>query len=327
MGYSAEVIARARDRLAQAKTERETQNRQRLQEAYEKLPRLRQIDMQLRQTMIAATRAAFSGGDAVRAMEQARAENQALQQERKALAEANFAPGYLDEEPICPICGGNGYMGSNMCRCLAELCRQEQRKELTLLSGGNESFDKFRLDVYPDQFDPASGVIPRRIMQQNLEYCREYAARFSRNAENLLFVGNTGLGKTFLSACIARAVADRGYSVVYETASHLFAKLERAKFDGDEEARKETRRYQNCDLLIVDDLGTEMPGQFVTAALYSLVNDRLLENKPMVISTNLIVDEMERRYSPQIASRLYGGFQMLPFVGEDIRVLKNRGLV
>lgn len=327
MGYSAEVIARARDRLAQAKMEREIQNRQRLQEAYEKLPRLREIDRLLRQTMIAATRAAFAGGDAVRTMEQARTENQALQQERKALVEANFAPGYLDESPICPICGGNGYMGSNMCRCLAELCRQEQSREITLLGHGNDSFEKFRLDVYRDQMDPVSGVIPRRIMQKNLEYCREYAARFSQNSENLLFVGNTGLGKTFLSACVARVVADRGYSVVYETASHLFSKLERAKFDGDEDARRDARRYQNCDLLIVDDLGTEMPGQFVTAALYTLVNDRLLGNKPMVISTNLNVDEMEKRYSPQIASRLYGGFRMLPFVGEDIRVLKNRGMV
>jgi DNA replication protein DnaC len=163
-------------------------------------------------------------------------------------------------------------------------------------------------------------------MELNFRNCRSYAGIFTENSGNLLFIGGTGLGKTFLSACIARAVADRGYSVAYETASHLFSKLERAKFSADEEARKEVEKFSRCDLLIIDDLGTEMPGQFVTAALYSLVNDRLLEGKPMLISTNLNVDELSRRYSPQIASRLHGSFSRLTFVGEDIRVMKNRGL-
>jgi DNA replication protein DnaC len=165
----------------------------------------------------------------------------------------------------------------------------------------------------------------RQVMEKNFRTCRTYATLFSRQSGNLLFIGGTGLGKTFLSACIARTVADRGYSVVYETASRLFNKLERAKFNGDEEARKDADKYLKCDLLIIDDLGTEMPGQFVTAALYSLVNDRLLAGTPMVISTNLNVDELSRRYSPQIASRLHGSFNRLTFLGEDIRVLKNRG--
>jgi DNA replication protein DnaC len=119
-------------------------------------------------------------------------------------------------------------------------------------------------------------------------------------------------------------VLSRGYSVMYETASRLFSKLEQAKFGGSEESRADANKYTECDLLILDDLGTEMPGQFVTAALYSLVNDRLMSGKPMVISTNLNVDELGRRYSPQIASRLYGSFSRLIFVGDDIRVMKNR---
>jgi DNA replication protein DnaC len=212
-----------------------------------------------------------------------------------------------------------------MCECLAELCRQEQKKELSLLSGGKENFSQFRLEYYPDRIDPKFGASPRMIMERNFRTCKTYAATFSGNSGNLLFIGGTGLGKTFLSACIARSVADRGCSVVYETASHLFSKLERAKFGGDEEARKETEKFTACDLLIIDDLGTEMPGQFVTAALYSLINDRILAGKPMVISTNLNVDELGRRYSPQIASRLHGNFTRLTFVGEDIRVMKNRG--
>jgi DNA replication protein DnaC len=163
-------------------------------------------------------------------------------------------------------------------------------------------------------------------MERNFRYCRSYAASFAPSSGNLLFNGGTGLGKTFLSACIARAVADRGYSVMYETASRLFSKLEQARFNANDETRREAEKLHNCDLLIIDDLGTEMPGQFVTSALYSLVNDRLLEGKPMLISTNLNVDEMAKRYSPQIASRVYGGFTLLTFVGEDIRVLKNRGM-
>ena len=326
MAYSKEVVQRARARLAQAKEDRESENRQHLAEAYDRVPRLRQIDILLRRAMAMAAQAVFaSGGDVQAAMAEAKAQNQALQQERAWLIDANFEEGLLDETPICDRCGGTGYMGSQMCECLAELCRQEQKKELTLLSGGKESFNQFRLDYYPDRVDPKLGVSPRAIMERNLRTCRTYTATFSQNSGNLLFNGGTGLGKTFLSACIARGVADKGFSVIYETATHLFNKLEQAKFNPTEETRQEAAKFTACDLLIVDDLGTEMPGQFVTAALYSLLNDRLLAGKPMIISTNLNVDEIHRRYSPQIASRLQGSFHQLIFLGEDIRLLKNRG--
>ncbi len=327
MAYSSEVVARARARLAEAREDRESENRQHLADAYARIPRLKEIDLELRKTMVMAAQAAFlQGSDGREAMEQARLQNRSLQQERAQLAAEHFEEGYLDESPICDRCGGHGYVGSAMCECLAELCRQEQKKELSILSGGKESFHQFRLDYYPDRPDPKIGVSPRQVMERVLRTCRSYAMTFSPASGNLLFIGGTGLGKTFLSACIARSVADRGCSVVYETASHLFTKLERAKFNGDEDARKENEKFLACDLLIVDDLGTEMPGQFVTAALYSLVNDRLLSGKPMIISTNLNIDEIRRRYSPQIASRLEGSFNRLTFLGEDIRVLKNRGL-
>lgn len=327
MAYSAEVLKRARDRLAQAKADRESENQQHLQDAYKEVPRLAQIDRELRATMAAAVRAAFTrGGDVAAAMEQVREQNLALQEERQELIDTYFEEGYLDESPVCDRCGGSGYVGSTMCECLQELCRQEQRKELSLLAGGKESFSQFKLEYYPDRYDGRYGASPRAIMERNFRNCRSYAMTFTPNSGNLLFVGGTGLGKTFLSACIARTVADRGYSVLYETAGRLFAKLERAKFGGSEDDRAEAQKLSTCDLLILDDLGTEMPGQFVTAALYSLLNDRLMENKPMVISTNLNVEEMARRYSPQIASRLQGGFTPLTFVGEDIRVLKNGGM-
>ena len=212
-----------------------------------------------------------------------------------------------------------------MCECLEELCRQEQKKEVSILSGSRDTFSQFRLDYYSDVPDPKLGASPRAIMERNFQTARRYGLTFHQNSGNLLFVGNTGLGKTFLSACIARAVTDRGFSVAYESAGHLFSKLEQARFNSNEETRAEAAKLTACDLLILDDLGTEMPGQFVTASLYSLLNDRILAGKPMVVSTNLNIDELSRRYSPQIASRLHGSFTRLTFVGEDIRVMKNRG--
>ena len=325
MPYRAEGVRRARARLAQAKEDRESENRQHLAEAYARVPRLKEIDIQLRRTMAQAAQAAFlQGSDGRELMEKVREENLALQRERARLATENFEEGYLDDSPICASCGGSGYVGSTMCECLRELCRQEQKKEISILAGGKETFSQFRLDYYPDRIDPKYGASPRTIMERNFQNCRRYAATFAPSSGSLLFVGGTGLGKTFLSACIARTVADRGYSVVYETASHLFGKLEKARFSPSEESRREADKFSDCDLLILDDLGTEMPGQFVTAALYNLLNDRILDNKPMVVSTNLNVDEMARRYSAQIASRLHS-FQRLTFVGEDIRALKNRG--
>ncbi len=327
MAYSAEVVRRARARLAQAKEDRESENRQHLAQAYAQVPRIKEIDMQLRRTMAQAAQAAFlQGTDGRELLEQVREENLQLQRERARLAAEYFEEGFLDDSPICEVCGGSGYVGTTMCECLRELCRQEQKKEVSILSGSKETFNQFRLDYYPDRVDPKYGASPRTIMERNFQSCRRYALTFTLHAGNLLFVGGTGLGKTFLSACIARAVADRGYSVVYESAAHLFGTLEQAKFSPSEENRREAARFTECDLLIVDDLGTEMPGQFVTAALYSLLNDRLLGNLPMVISTNLNLEELSRRYSPQIASRLHGSFQRLTFVGEDIRVLKNRGI-
>ena len=327
MGYSAEVIKRARARLAQEKLDRELENRQHLALAYEKVPRIRQIDRQLQQTMLDATRIAFApGGNVAEAMEQARQANLSLQEERARLAAQHFEEGFLDDGPICPRCGGEGYIGTSMCQCLQELCRQEQKKELAVLSGGQESFSQFRLDFYPDRIDPDLGVNIRAVMERTFQVCKKYAQNFSAKSGNLLFSGDTGLGKTFLSACIARTVADSGYSVVYETAGHLFAALERAKFGGSDDQRREVGKYTACDLLIVDDLGTEMPSQFVTSALYTLINDRILSGKATIISTNLNVDDLAERYNPQIASRLRGNFLRLAFLGDDIRVKKNWGM-
>ena len=259
MAYSKEVVIRARERLASMKADKESLAQQRLAEAYQQIPRLREIDKLLRQTMAATIQAAFAKGEDVHtAMEQVKQENLRLQQERKDLIEANFRLGWLDESPVCVHCGGSGYIGSTMCRCLAELCLKEQKKELTLLAGSDASFDQFRLEYYEDKVDPNLGVNIRTIMAKTFDICFQYARNFGTESDNLLLSGNTGLGKTFLSACIAREVATKGFSVAYESAVHLFSNMERAKFENDAQAREKVQRYTDCDLLIIDDLGTEI---------------------------------------------------------------------
>jgi DNA replication protein DnaC len=207
-----------------------------------------------------------------------------------------------------------------MCQCLQSLCREEQRKRLTLLSCGTASFSDFRLDYYPNTIDPKYGASPRAVMEKTYDYCRKYAASFSSDSGSLLFVGGTGLGKTMLSACIATEVTEKGYCVSYESAGHLFSKLEKNRFNPTDESHAAVSEIENADLLIIDDLGTELPGNFVTAALYTLINDRILAGKPTIISTNLNAQEIAQRYSPQIASRLRGTYRLLTFVGEDIRL-------
>ncbi len=327
MAYSAQILRSASQQLAQRKADRESEYRQRLYEAYAKVPRIREIDILLRRSMTQAAQTVFTqGGDAYAAMEQVKKENLSLQAERAELVQAHFAPGWLDETPVCTSCGGSGYIGSTMCRCLAQLCRQEQQKQLQQLTGGQERFEAFRLDYYPDVVHRAYGASPRQIMSKNLQICKTFAEGFTEGIGNLLFVGYTGLGKTFLSACIANTVTDKGYSVVYKSAHQLFEILNKNQFNPDDQSRQEVSDIQSCDLLILDDLGTELPGNFVTAALYSLLNERLLAGKSMIVSTNLNVEEIAKRYSPQIASRLQGQFKALTFVGDDIRVMKSRGM-
>lgn len=324
MAYAAEIISRAKAQLARRTEEKESLTRQRLSEVYEKLPRIREIDMELRRTMVQAAQAAFTQNNTA-LLDEARAHNKALQAEREKLLNASFPPNYLDESPVCPRCGGTGYLGSSMCSCLSELCRQEQQKDLALLNGSASSFNAFRLDYYPDTYDARIKASPRSVMERTLDYCRQYAFHFTPEGGNLLFVGGTGRGKTFLAGCIAKTVSDRGFGVVYESAGKLFNILENAKFNANEDVLRQAARYSDCDLLILDDLGTEMSGQFVTSALYSLISDRLLERKATIITTNLTSEEVAKRYNPQIASRLYGEYRLITFVGDDIRVLKNQG--
>ena len=166
-------------------------------------------------------------------------------------------------------------------------------------------------------------------METVYDVCADYAHQFGRRSGNLLLFGAPGLGKTHLSAAIAREVSAEGWSVVYDTAGHIFERFETQKFGREEgdEASADVDRVMNCDLLILDDLGTEMTTAFVQSALYQIVNGRLMEKRSTILSTNLMPGDIARRYSPQTASRIEGEYQLLPFYGEDIRKLKKeRGI-
>ena len=325
MAYSAAILQKAQLRLAQARQQCEQDDRQRIGAIYERLPRLRQIDLSLQKTAAKVCAAAFRAGeDPAETMRQLKEENLRLQQERDWILESEgIDPADLERTSVCPHCGGSGYVGAVMCECLRELCRQEQKKELSRLLGtGRESFDRFRLDYYPAEYDPNLGASPQELMKRVYERSVRYAQTFAPGAKSLLFMGATGLGKTFLSACIAKTVADRGFSVCYVSAEAMFSDFEQQKFRP-REGEDLTRKYLGCDLLILDDLGTEMTTQFTIAALYQVVNTRLMEGRATIVSTNLPVGDLERRYSAQIASRLLGAYTLLKFCGQDIRLMNK----
>lgn len=193
-----------------------------------------------------------------------------------------------------------------------------------MLDLGSQSFDTFSLEWYSDRVIDGQRKSARSHMEERVyNNCAEFAHGFGRRAQNLLLFGAPGLGKTHLSAAIAREVSSKGFSVVYDTAAHVFERFENQKFGREEDAESDVDRVLNCDLLILDDLGTEMTTAFVQSALYRIVNTRLMEKKSTIISTNLSPEKLAQRYTPQIASRIEGEYQLLPFVGEDVRKLKK----
>ena len=326
MAYDGRIMRRALQRFEDDKAQRENRFEERRENIFRRQPRLREIDMELRSTMSRIIASALRRGTDPRpAVECLRDENLSLQREKRDLLMAmNLPEDALDAKPACALCGDSGYRGGAVCRCLKQYYAQEQQKELSrMLDLGNQSFDTFSLDWYPDRYDSNIGCSPREHMEIIYDACAGYAHQFGRKPANLLLFGAPGLGKTFLSAAIAREVSGEGYSVVYDTAAHIFERFEMQKFGREEGAENDVERILGCDLLILDDLGTEMTTAFVQSALYQIINTRLMEKKSTILSTNLMPGEIARRYSAQIASRIEGEYQLLPFFGEDIRKLKK----
>ncbi len=325
MALDGKILYRARRIFDENKRIREAEHFQRIQSVYGECPKIRELDDGIRDSVTKVVALALSRGtDVKEALGTVKEENLRLQEERKAeLIRLGHPEDYLEEKPACPKCRDTGYRDGRICSCLMEIYMDEQRKELSkLLKMGVETFESFRLDYYDDLPDPATGISPRQTMTVVYEYCREYAASFGEDSPSLLFTGGTGLGKTFLSTAIAKVVSEKGFSVVYETACDLFATFEAVQFNRVDSDDSDLHRYMSCDLLILDDLGTELTTAFTNTALYNLVNTRLVTGKKTVISTNLARPDLRRRYSPQIVSRLEGEYRALVFQGKDIRLLK-----
>ena len=330
MAYDGKIMRRALQRFEEDRTQRENRLEERRQNIFRRQPRLRQIDEELRSTMSRIiARALRQGTDPRPAVEQLRDENLGLQEEKRVLlAEMGLPEDALDAKPVCALCGDSGYRGGAVCRCLRNYYAQEQQKELSrMLDLGNQSFDTFELDWYSDTVLPGQRKSARQHMEEVvLNACQEFAMGFGKRFGNLLLFGAPGLGKTHLSAAIAREVSAEGWSVVYDTAAHVFERFENQKFSREEDAEvsSDVERILNCDLLILDDLGTEMTTAFVQSALYQIINTRLMEKKSTIINSNLSPEKIAQRYSPQIASRIEGEYHLLSFVGEDIRKLKKQ---
>jgi len=327
MALDGKILARAKAVHEEKRRQNEEQLSRRIQEVYAKAPRVRELDMQLRATMAELVGIAVKA-DFVSLVEDIRTRNLKLQDERRnEIKRAGFHEKYIDDDYICEKCHDTGFANAKMCECLEAIYKKEQNASLSnLFKLGTETFENFDLTFYDDKPTSDTSISPRRNMEIVYEICIEYARKFGNQSMNLFFNGAPGLGKTFLSACIARVVADNGFSVVYDMASSIFAKFEDAKFvrtDDLEGLRNETRRYLECDLLIIDDLGTEMTTAFTISTLYEIVNTRLVTGKKSIINSNLTLGELNRRYSEQIMSRLEGEYQVLTFYGDDIRKKRN----
>ena len=330
MAYEPDVMRRALARLEHRRDSRERRRFELERELYRKEPRLREADAALRGAMADLARLATSGkpvqadGPEIAAI---RARSEAIEVERdRMLTELGHAPEELDHMPACPRCRDTGWADEGMCSCLKELCAQEQLKALTALLNltDEQDFDRLRMDVYSDQPWQGQARSPRENMRRIATVCEGYARQFPRYPlKDLLLSGGTGLGKTFLSGCIAREVSRRGFSVVYDTAANLFATFETRRFTRDagqeRQARDGTRRYLGCDLLILDDLGSEHTLPSTQASLYEVVNARLQAGRHTIISTNLSLDGVAARYTPQLVSRIGGLYQELTFYGDDLR--------
>lgn len=326
MSFDAKIIAEA-TRKRKAHTAVALAEGERLkEEAYRRCPHLLELDQQIRFTMRDIMAVAMKQ-TTNQNIEEIRAKNRQFQEERtKLLEDMGFLPSSLNDQISCDSCQDQLWIGTDMCSCLKDFCIQEQLRSLTsLLQGERQSFQNFRLDLYSDDIWPQTSSSPKDTMSLMYQNCHAYAMNFlTFPMRNLLLIGSTGIGKTFLSACIAREVTLQGFSVVYGTMNTIIEAFEIRQFrkrnDEDYEyAQETTKSYLTADLLILDDLGTETKTFILDTAFYELINSRNLAGLHTVISTNLSEGEMKLRYPPQIYSRLMGEYHVLNMLGNDLR--------
>lgn len=295
---------------------------QRLLRMYDLSPRLREIDNRLPELGLDVARRILAGGDSAALTAELAAENEALLSERQVIIDSLGEPsvGYA-----CCVCNDTGFVDGGRCGCFKQRIINKFY-ELSNLSKvlKRENFDTFNMDLYSAEKDPKTGVSPKGHMQKIWAHALNFVKDFDETFTNLMFYGNTGLGKTFLCNCIAKDLLDRGKSVLYVTSPQLFKMVEKVRFDKDDEGIGETEEFLSLvltsDLLIIDDLGTEVSTVVTASELFNILNDRLLNRRPTILSTNFEPSEIEGIYSDRITSRIFGNYTICKFSGEDIRI-------
>jgi len=298
------------------------------QEVYQSIPRVAAIENQLKSISIRLARHILTNGGDARALDRLKRDSEALLAEKKQLlADSRFRSDYLDTPYHCPICHDMGFVGSSRCNCLKQRLIQKYY-DCSNLNGAleRENFSTFDLRCYSTNVIESEEMSPRARMKAILKLCMEFAGNFGGEtpAGNLLFYGEPGLGKTFLCNCLAKDILDKGYTVLYSTAPKLFKALEAFRFNRQEAGDPETiEALTEVDLLMIDDLGTEISTLVTVSELFNILNTRLLGGKSIIISTNLSPADFTNQYSERIVSRFFGNFKMLKFIGDDIRVKKK----
>ncbi|MBR3894767.1 MAG: ATP-binding protein [Clostridia bacterium] len=322
MSYNKENFKRIRAEYETKALRAEEDADARRRELHQAIPELRILDSRLSSFGLRIMDEVLKGGDCAKNIAALRAENESISTERAALLRQHGYPeNYSSPRYECDACRDTGYVGIKMCDCM-----RRRLIEAGMESSGlsalmkKQSFDNFSLDYYHTDSEVFS------CMSRNLEIIRDYAENFriepdKRAPESLLFLGGTGLGKTHLSTSIARVVIERGYDVFYNSAVGMLSDFESRRFGNGmiESEGDNTARYTECELLIIDDLGTEVVNQFTLSCLYHVLNTRLNLQKPTIISTNLSSSELRKNYHDRIISRLMGEYRVIPFLGVDIR--------
>ena len=298
---------------------------ERRKEAYTRVPRLLEIDQEVASLSARKARALLLGQPA--SIEELREEVAALANERISLLKANgFPADYLKPHYFCRECQDTGYTdGHRKCACFkkAEIELLYTQSNLTEILK-KENFEHFSFDWYSDTIkNEATGLTARQTAQRAYDTAWNFVQDFDSRFQNLFFYGSTGVGKTFLSHCIAKELIQRSYFVLYFSSFDLFDLLAKNTFKKDTAASDMAEYIANCDLLIIDDLGTELVNSFVASQLFFCVNERIINHKSTIISTNLTMENFLETYSERIFSRISSNYTMLKLIGNDIRIQKK----
>ncbi len=324
MSVNKDVYLRAKAEIDRRREQAKLQASERREECKRRYPEISKAYKVMADTACECVKAIGLGADAQAFVDELSKKNlQAQKVIEDTLKSAGLPEDYLKEKYFCNKCKDSGFVDGKMCDCLKNAMKQITYNSLCdRIPIEKYTFDKFSLEYYPD-FSNENGVIPRERMKNYFEYCKSYAEDFSCKSDNLLMMGETGLGKTHLSLAIAGIAAKNGYSVIYSSAQNLLSALENEKFGRTAPSGAEQSIHE-CDLLIIDDLGAEFSTNFTVSAVYNILNTRLMYNKPTIISTNMSLYEMEERYTQRIASRILGNYVIMEFAGRDVRVAKKK---